>query len=34
MPSIALYGLTLAFPLILYHRLTVDPKPAAKPAPA
>jgi predicted heme/steroid binding protein len=29
---LALYGLTLAFPLaVLFHLLTVDPKPAAKP---
>lgn len=31
--QLALYGLTLAFPLILYHYLTTYPKPAAKPAP-
>jgi len=32
--QLALYGLTLAFPLILYHRLTAYPKLEAKPAPA
>ena len=38
MPSfgqLALYGLTLAFPLaFVYHHLTAESKPAAKPAPA
>lgn len=32
--QLALYGLTLAFPLIPYRRLTAYPKPTAKPAPA
>lgn len=32
--KLALYGLTLAFPLILYYRLTAYPKPTEKPAPA
>jgi membrane-associated progesterone receptor component len=30
--QLALYGLTLTLPLILYHHLTANPKPAAKPA--
>ena len=38
MPSfgqLALYGLTLAFPLaFVYHHLTAESKPTAKPAPA
>jgi hypothetical protein len=32
--QLAIYGLTLAFPLILYHLLSANPKPAAKPTPA
>lgn len=32
--QLALYGLTLAFPLILCYHLTAYPKPRAKPVPA
>lgn len=32
--QLALYGLTLAFPLILYHRLTAYTKVEVRPAPA
>lgn len=32
--QLALYGLVLTLPLILYHRLTPNPKSAAKPASA
>lgn len=32
--QLALYGLTLALSLILYHRLTANPKPTAKPTSA